>query len=342
MTDRVPIPPDLRSEILIANQHACCICGEADVHINHTDGDPSNNEPANLSVLCQRHHAHATAPSGMTARLTPDQIDDYKTQWEAACADRIQRGARGRTAFFMVDYKNAERICQLFAQLSKGEFEAAYEIVAGELPEETSLRQHQGFDISTEPNLEWGKPIETLLPYIKSGSVHPDIFKGVEGHPADQLLPLGPAFAGPQKPYYDIWCQLMVRALVATRAPFLMKDLIQLPHLPEIGLAGKLIAFEGSLNGKVAYPAEWQENPVSTTRLTVSDEHGEISVTLNLKTHYIYSETATHSLSDGRGCGLLLLRSIDSVQKQNKRSIIVASATPLIIGSGGGGFLQIP
>ncbi len=53
----------------------------------------------------------------------------------------------------MVDYKNVERIRQLFAQLTPKEYECAYNILQKELIEETKLRKEQHFDISVEPTI---------------------------------------------------------------------------------------------------------------------------------------------------------------------------------------------
>lgn len=342
VASRGKIPPIIRTALLIANQHACCICGESGVQIHHIDGDLSNNDLENLASLCLKHHDEATAPQGLTAKLTPWEISQYKRRWETSCVNRLQKGVRGCTAFFMVDYTNAIRIRALFSQLSPDEYKNAYQILSYQLREETELRQAQGFNVSIEPNLKWSTPVETLIPYVLSGDAHPAIFNGLKGHPSDPLFPCVPAFADHRVAYYDIWCQLMVRALVAIRSPFLLLDLLRLPDPLDCGLEGKLCAFEGRLSGNVAYPAQWKENQLSDTTLTVSINRGTINVNLKLKTYYVYSETAAESLGAGRGCGLLLLRSVDTVEENGNKKTITVSATPLIIGSGGGGILQIP
>jgi len=41
----------------IKPRDACEECGTAeDLHVHHKDGDPSNNDPDNLQVLCASHH----------------------------------------------------------------------------------------------------------------------------------------------------------------------------------------------------------------------------------------------------------------------------------------------
>jgi len=242
----------------------------------------------------------------------------------------------------MVDYKNAERIRQFFSQLSPSEFKSAYQILSRELREETALREIQGFNVSIEPTLKWSTPVERLLESILLGEVHPPVFNGLEGHPQDVLLPSAPAFSDWRIPVYDIWCQLMVRAIVAVRTPFLIDDLLLLEDPLNSGLAGSLVAFEGRFKGNVATKSEWKEKPGSETTLTVEGNNTKISTKLQLKTHYVYSFTAAHSLGRGRGCGLLVIRSMDSARTKNGKRTITFSSTPLIIGGGGGQLLEIP
>ncbi|HUH64811.1 MAG TPA: hypothetical protein VLZ07_00130 [Syntrophales bacterium] len=139
--------------------------------------------------------------------------------------ERVKKGARARTAFFMVDYKNAERLRQLFSQLSSLECEAAYEALSFELKTETVLREEQGFNISLEPTMKWNTHVERLLESIRRGEAQPAVFSGLEGHPRDGLLPSAPPFSDWRIPVYDVWCQLMARAIIAVHTPFLITDL---------------------------------------------------------------------------------------------------------------------
>lgn len=311
------------------------------MQIHHINGDPSDNHSENLAVLCLEHHDEATSFTGLTAKLRPEEVREYKRVWENACRDRREKGARARTAFFMVDYKNAERLRQLFSQLSSTEYEIAYEIMAAQLREESVLREEQGYDVSIEPNLKWNTHVERLLEFVKLGEAHPSIFEGAKGHPRDSLMPSGPAFADMRVPLYDMWCQLMARTLVVARSPLILEDLLHLDDPINAGVDGRLATFEGSLKGDVAYPEDWETKPVSETELRVSNDETEMYSKLKLKTHYVYSITASSCLEDGRGCGLLLLRCIDEVTKQDGKRIVSFTSTPLIIGGGGGKLLKI-
>ena len=338
---RKSIPPSLRTELLLANRHACCICGKSDIQIHHIDFDPTNNQWENLSILCLEHHDRATAPKGFTASLTQQQIKDYKGKWEYECRELSHKIARSKTAFFMVDYKNAERIRQLYAQLDNSELRKAYLLIRNEFIEEDKLRQEQGFDCSIEPNTSWNKYVASLVEEIKTGTPHPIMFENSEMHPLDPYYPIGPVFADPAKAFYDIWCQIMIRCLLICRKTFDIENLMKLDNPLDLDLSGSLIVYEGNLIGKVVAPNEYKETPVTHTVLRCIDSSTSWLTKLSIKTHYVYSETAAESLSKGRSNGVLMLRSIDSVRKTIKSKLVKLSCTPLIMGSGGGKTLKI-
>jgi len=337
---RKPIPGNIRSNILLANRHLCCVCKQGAIQIHHINSDPSDNSLENLSVLCLNHHEMATAPKGVTARLKPEEIIKYKNSWEEECSKTSHLIARSRTAFFMVDYKNAERIRQLYSQLKQNELNHAYSLLRGELIEEDRLRKEQGYDVSLEPNLSLNNYVIRLVEEIKSGDPHPKIFKDAPGHPKDSLYPAGPAFS-PPKPFYDIWCQIMVRCLILSRKVYNIEDLMSFENIEDIDINGSLITFNGFLNGDVNPPGSYKTNPIGYTQLTIKDDMNVWLSKLSIKTHYVYSETAAESLSKGRSQGVLFFRSIDDIEISQEPRKIKFSCTPLIMGCGGGGPLKI-
>lgn len=336
MSRRNPIPPRLRSKILIANQHSCCVCHYGGVQIHHINDDNTDNREENLAVLCLEHHNLATTPSGLTAKLKPKEITEYKLNWEKTCKNIAERLARSRTAFFMVDYKNAERIRQLYSQLSQEERFIASTQLRIQFQEETILRKEQKFDISLEPTTSWNPTVEKLVEEIKSGNPHPKMFQKAKGHPKD---PLYPTEFPPAIGFYDVWCQIMVRVILVIRGAYDIENLMSLENPADSGLEGSLISFKGELNGDVASPDEWIKKPVSRTTLSVKKNSTIWISELSLKTHYVYSDTAVSSLDKGRENGILFFRSIESIEKQNDNKIVIFKCTPLILGSGA---LKIP
>lgn len=329
---RNPIPNRLRAELLIANQHACCICGKSNIQIHHLNGDPADNRRDNLAVLCIEHHAQATAPSGMTAKLTPSHIVTYKQIWEKTCRQRAERAARSRTAFFMVDYKNVGRLQQLYSQLSYTQRSYAADRLYRDLRDESNLRREQGFDISLEPNLGWSEPLEYFLQQLKCGAVEPQIFQPSSRRKSDLerfLLSrvLRPAFL------YDLWCQVVARALVICNGTYNIDDLMQLEDPRCLRMGGALISCEGRTRGTVYEPALSKTHSCSTIMYQVTGERAVWSTCLTLKTKDVYSVTAAANLSNGKENGLLVFRSIDRMRLSRSDSIRVRfSATPLILG----------
>ena len=193
------------------------------------------------------------------------------------------RAARGRTAFFMVDYKNAERIRQVYDQLTQAECQQAYEILTAQFQEEEQLRKKQGFEISTEPNTSWNEHTRRMLYWVQEGNSHPAPFHQAKGHPSDSLLPTGAIWLCPEVPYYDLWCQIMVRAIIAVRHPYDLDDLLKLEDPKAANLAGSLVAFEGSLRGRVAPPRNWETQSLSQTRLTRESDKAIWRADLSLK-----------------------------------------------------------
>lgn len=335
---RAAIPRALRSKILLANRHACCICRRGAVQLHHINADPSDNSPDNLAVLCLEHHDKATAPPGMSAQLRPEEIIAYKTEWETQCTIRSLQVARGRAAFFMVDYKNCERIRQLYSSLSKQQYTFAARVLLKQLQEEHDLRAEQGFDESLEPTTDWSPTVDALLTDIASGVVHPKVFDGAPGHPKDPYFPL---VEWQRKSFflYDLWCQLMVRAIIAASWVYDIHELLKLESPRDLLLDGSLVSFKGTLKGIVYPPDHWQQHPIGRATLKVSNDDSAWKCVLNLKTHYVYSDTAAMSLSAGDENGILLLRSISRVDHHRDTHAVQFQATPLIIGSGS---LQVP
>jgi len=272
----------------------------------------------------------ATAPQGLTARLKPEEVIKYKRAHEDACATHAHNVARGRTAFFMVDYKNVERVYQLYSQLTKEERLRAVETLTSELKAEAVLREEQGFSVSIEPTIDWNEDTEGILGLVPTGVIHPAYFTEVEPHPACKWLPND----FPQKGDHDIWIQLLVRVLLTCRPALSLDDLMKLEEPAEAGLAGRLVAISGNVKGKFFDIDEYEKRPVVQTAFVASSDIAVWRSELNLKTHYIYSDTAAQALRSGRMHGLVVLRDIVAVKKRGERVIVDFSCTPLILGGG--------
>jgi hypothetical protein len=335
---RRKIPEALRSEVLMANRHLCCVCQKGWLQVHHINGDNSDNRAENLAVLCLEHHDMATAPKGLTARLKTEEILQYKRGHEAACAVHAHKIARGRTAFFMVDYKNVERIYQLYGQLTEFERIRAVQILTDELQEEEVLRQKQGFSCSIEPTMQWNETTRTFLELVRVGTVHPEVFSGVATHPVDSCLPS----QFPHKGWHDIWVQILMRVLLTCRPALPIEDAMKLDTTAESGFLGRLVTLNGRTRGKHFQHTDFEKLPLTRTTVLLESDEAVWRGILDIKTHYVYSSTAAHALAHGRTQGVVLIRDIRRMNMRGDKRVVNFTCSPLILGSGGGGPLQIP
>src|SRR5260370_17478654 len=81
---RSEIPADVAADVLYRNDHTCCICNAPRKHvqIHHIDGDPSNNSPANLAVVCLDCHSLVTGGHGLGRHYSAGEVRRYKRAWE--------------------------------------------------------------------------------------------------------------------------------------------------------------------------------------------------------------------------------------------------------------------
>ncbi|MEM1660925.1 MAG: HNH endonuclease signature motif containing protein [Candidatus Bathyarchaeia archaeon] len=74
---REPITQSLRTKLLLRCKGKCELCGldfhEEGVkpHFHHKDGDPSNNRPSNLIVVCPNCHSKLHKKRGKPAAIKP-------------------------------------------------------------------------------------------------------------------------------------------------------------------------------------------------------------------------------------------------------------------------------
>jgi hypothetical protein len=99
MARRPKIPHADEIKVLMKNKHQCCVCRELrssrEIQIHHIDGDPSNNGPGNLAVLCTVHHDMANiglkkGTVGQAKKLTREAVRQYKGDWERRVEDETK------------------------------------------------------------------------------------------------------------------------------------------------------------------------------------------------------------------------------------------------------------
>lgn len=81
---RPKIPQKTVDELMFETDHTCSICQKKGkpVHINHIDGNPSNNKISNLIVLCLEHHDEVSRKSPIGKGYSAGELRKYKNYWE--------------------------------------------------------------------------------------------------------------------------------------------------------------------------------------------------------------------------------------------------------------------
>jgi len=96
---REKIPKSIEEKLLIKNRHCCCICRwrgiGKEINIHHIDGNNSNNDISNLSVLCLEHASMADAglregKLGSGKKLSPKEVKEFKAIWEKIHDEEIK------------------------------------------------------------------------------------------------------------------------------------------------------------------------------------------------------------------------------------------------------------
>ena len=109
---------------------------------------------------------------------------------------------------------------------------------------------------------------------------------------------------------------------------------MRLERPEEAGLQGILVSFKSKVTGDVAAPVEWEQRRVSDTTLVAQNDISTWKSVFHLKTHYIYSLTASFSLSDGTENGIFIMRKIREVKYIDNKIDVFFESMPLILGLG--------
>ena len=108
VVNRPIIPESLRTEVIAKASNSCCVCQTPFIEIHHIDGNPSNNDPANLAPVCPNCHHQAHTKGGLAAQLTPQRIEVLRDYWYAYCEKRKESGrVRGNAVLKVKNFVNS-------------------------------------------------------------------------------------------------------------------------------------------------------------------------------------------------------------------------------------------
>ncbi|MEQ8314750.1 MAG: HNH endonuclease signature motif containing protein [Gammaproteobacteria bacterium] len=335
--NRVPIPQKIVSELLVANRHACCVCQTKGVQIHHIDENASNNDFSNLAALCLDCHDRATMTAGLTKKLRAPEVSKFKEQWESKCAADIEALSRDRVRFYATAYKNPPRIRELFSRLSVSQRESAAQTMLQQLEEDTEAQEKdKGYQWQAVPKND--DLTRVLLMSIHLGDLWPRCLERVKGHELDPDYPieLGPPHGMQAFHGFDLYCQLMVRALSNCFPPRTLESLWALKSEELIDhFSGSLVSFRETAIGKsVLPPSCWKEAPLGRVQFRVQRSGFVYRALMPIKNMYVFSDTASINLERSKVCGVAILEDAQLVQ-QNGKEELQLGLKPLIIGIGG-------
>jgi hypothetical protein len=338
---RKPVPTEIASQVLLANRHACCVCQKIQVQLHHIDDNPANNDPENLAVLCLSHHNQASMQIGLSRKLRPQDIRHYKAQWETKCRVDVEALARNRLRFYASVYKNPPRIRDLFGTLTQCQRLRAAARLEGEIREDIAHYKTDGrFQWQALPrdnDRTW-----SLMSSLRAGDLWPRVLPRVRGHPNDPDYPIDlepphgiPAFHG-----FDLYCQLMVRALAVLNPP---QPLEYLWSLRDPGLidhfSGSLVSFRARAIGRgIQGPSLSDRQPLGRVQFRAQHSGRVYRAFADIKNMYVFSDTAALNLMRSKVCGLSVLEDATS-KKVGGKTELHLSLKPLIIGIGGWDYL---
>jgi hypothetical protein len=226
---RSKLPRSVQTQLLLRNRHACCVCQKPRVQIHHIDGDASNNDISNLASLCLEHHDLATMEVGLVKKLRAVEVSDYKAAWEARCRNDFLALARDRTGFYVTLYKNPSRIRELFAQLSPQQRgHSVGRLRAAIADEEEKKAKDAGYQWQRTTRAD--ERTKACLLSAANGEFWPSWLPRVGGHPEDPDYPtdLSPPNGMEAFHTFDLYCQVLVRVLLAASFPVPLEQLWEL------------------------------------------------------------------------------------------------------------------
>ena len=278
----------------------------------------------------------ATMQLGLTKKLRPIEVKAYKKDWEALCAADLKALARDRENFYVTLYKNPSRLREQFIKLSDMDRKTAVDAVADAIAgEEKQKSAEAAFDFQMLPRRN--NMTLACLASAAKGQLWPEWLPRVRGHVNDPDYPidLSPpngmqAFHG-----FDMYCQILTRVLSAVSPPVPLERILALKKIDLMNtLAGCLVSFRERAIGKGLHvPSACDVYPTASLQFRHRSGKSLFRTRMELRTMYIFSDTASMNLRSSRVCGIGLFGGANTSSDAHATLSIV----PLLIGMGGFG-----
>ena len=135
---------------------------------------------------------------------------------------------------------------------------------------------------------------------------------------------------------FDLYCQLVVRALCIVRPPVALESLWVLDEVELIEhYSGSLVTFRELAIGKsISIPSFADKEPLGRVQFRVKRGSRVYRAILPIKNMYVFSDTASLNLQRSKVCGVALLEDAQEKNDNGKKELQIG-LKPLIIGMGG-------
>lgn len=276
---------------------------------------------------------------GLSKKLRSTEVRHYKKEWEARCAADILALSRDRVRFYATLYKNPPRIRELLQALTSAELATASDQLRVEISEDIELHKSDGgFQWQAVPGDN--KLTQPLLNCLRAGQLWPSVLPRVGGHPKDPDYPtdMSPPYGMAAVHGFDLYCQLIVRALCISRSTVALESLWGLDNAELVDqYSGSLVTFRELAIGKsITIPSASDSEPLGRVQFRVKRNGRIYRAMLPIKNMYVFSDTAALNLQRSKVCGVALLEDAQAKSASSGTELQIG-LKPLIIGMGGFG-----
>lgn len=136
------VPASIADQVSYMADMLCCVCEKRGHHIHHIDKNPSNNNLDNLALLCFEHHNEVTSGGGLSRKLSPGLLRQYRKALHRKIEARREMSstfklAKSRKALtdtdqlfqLVLDAVTVREVQKAYQQCGRHEWEHASEVV---------------------------------------------------------------------------------------------------------------------------------------------------------------------------------------------------------------------
>ena len=152
---------------------------------------------------------------GLSKRLKVAEVQAYKAEWEARCANDVKALSRQRFTYYYSIYKNPQRLLSAYNSLSTQERQSAVARLIDNLKQEEARKvADELYGYNAVPRMD--SSTQRALNSVYLGEAYPSYIPvDVNEWEPGTHAPSQDHFEGAH--HYDLWCQVIGQTLAAAR-----------------------------------------------------------------------------------------------------------------------------